>query len=256
MTTPASPIHLERHGHVALVELDAPPHNHIDLPLMRALVEGFEALDADSGCRAVVLAARGRIFCAGANLGHDGGVKAVATDELYALGLRLFRIGKPMVAAVQGAAVGGGLGLAMVADFRVTCEEARFVANFTRLGLHPGFGLSVTLPRAIGVHKADLLFATGRRIGGREAASLGLADVLVPLVEVRAAALALAQEIATSAPLAVQATRRTLRAGLVDAVRTAIAHELDLQEAQLATADYAEGRAAATERREPVFSGR
>lgn len=256
MTTPSSTVHLERHGHVALVELDAPPHNHIDMALMRALVGHFEALDADAGCRAIVLAARGKSFCAGANLGSGGGVKAVATDELYALGLRLFRVGKPMVAAVQGAAVGGGLGLAMVADFRVACEEARFVANFTRLGLHPGFGLSVTLPRVIGVHKAGLLFATGRRIVGREAASLGLADVLVPLAEVRTAALALAQEIATSAPLAVQATRHTLRAGLVDAVRTAIAHELELQEAQLATADYVEGRAAATERREPMFSGR
>lgn len=256
MSTAQAPVLVQRHDHAAVVELNAPPHNHIDLHLMQALAEHFEALDADTGCRAIVLAAAGKSFCAGANVGSTGGVKSVATAELYALGLRLFRIGKPVVAAVHGAAVGGGLGLAMAADFRVTCEEARFVANFTRLGIHPGFGLSVTLPRAIGVHKAELLFATGRRIGGREAAALGMADLLVPQSEVRSAALALAREIATSAPLAVQSTRRTLRAGLVDAVRTAIAHELEHQEAQLATADYAEGRAAAAQRREPAFVGR
>ena len=88
---------------------------------------------------------------------------------LYIEGNRLFRTKKPIVAAMHGAAVGGGLGLAMVADFRVTCPEARFCANFTRLGFHPGFGLTVTLPAVIGPTKAALMFYTSRRVPGDEA---------------------------------------------------------------------------------------
>ena len=92
----------------------------------------------------------------------------------------MFACRKPVVAAVQGPAIGGGLGVALVADFRVTCAEAKFSANFNRLGFHPGFGLSATLPRLVGVQKAAMLFYTGRRINGTEAAAMGLADLLVP----------------------------------------------------------------------------
>ena len=127
--------------------------------------------------------------------------------HLYIEGNRLFRIKKPIVAAVHGAAVGGGLGLAMVADFRVTCPEARFSANFTRLGFHPGFGLTVTLPAVIGPSKAALMFYTSRRLTGDEAHAMGLADVLVPQEQVREAALALAAEIAENSPLGLIATR-------------------------------------------------
>ena len=115
---------------------------------------------------------------------------------------------------MHGAAVGGGLGLALVADFRVTCQEARFSANFNRLGFHPGFGLTATLPRLVGAQQAALLFYTGRRIPGDEAVRIGLADLLVPQAEVRSAAQALALEIAQSAPLAVMSTRETVRRGL------------------------------------------
>src|SRR5207247_5428881 len=135
-----------------------------------------------------------------------------------------------VIAAVQGAAVGGGLGLALVADFRVTCEEARFSANFNRLGFHPGFGLTATLPRLVGAQQAALLFYTGRRIPGDEAVRIGLADLLVAQDEVRSAAQALALEIAQSAPLAVLATRQTVRRGLVDQIEAATARELAEQD--------------------------
>lgn len=124
-----------------------------------------------------------------------------------------------LVAAVQGATVGAGLGLALVADFRVTCPEARFSANFNRLGFHPGFGLSITLPRLVGEQQAALLLYTGRRIDGHEAQRIGLADVLVPAEQLRDTALDLAAEIAISAPLAVESTRETLRLGLADKVQ-------------------------------------
>lgn len=157
---------------------------------------------------------------------------------------------------MHGPAIGGGLGLALVADFRVTCAEARFSANFVRLGFHPGFGLSATLPRLIGQQQAAMLLLTGRRIGGQEALALGLADRLVAQNEVRSEAMKLAQEIAVGAPLAVQATRRSLRAGLADAVQRATEHEASQQAEHFRTQDFAEGIAAMSERREPRFSGR
>ena len=170
--------------------------------------------------------------------------------------MRLFRAQKPVVAAVQGAAVGGGLGLTLVADFRVASPESRFTANFNRLGFHPGFGMSITLPRVVGIQKAALLFYTGRRIGGEEAHEIGLVDVLVPQEGLRTAALGLATEIAQSAPMAVRATRQTLRRGLADEIAAITDHELAEQQIHFETADFKEGVKAMSERRVPVFSGR
>jgi enoyl-CoA hydratase/carnithine racemase len=168
----------------------------------------------------------------------------------------MFACNKPVVAAVQGAAVGGGLGLAVSADFRVACPEAKFSANFTRLGFHPGFGLTATLPRLIGQQKTTMMFYTGRRVGGEEAFAMGLADVLVPKEQLRDAAMALAQEIAISAPIAVVSTRATMRQGLVDLVRAAVNRESIEQDIQRKTEDFKEGVAAMGARREPVFQGR
>ena len=151
---------------------------------------------------------------------------------------------------------GGGLGLALVPDFRVACPESRFSANFTRLGFHPGFGLTYTLPRLVGATKAALMFYTGRRIKGEEALAMGLADQLVPLEQVRSAAWDLAREIAISAPLAIVETRATLRQGLADAVKAATDHELAIQDRLRATEDFKEGIAAMSDRREPNFKGR
>src|SRR6266581_3579406 len=173
---------------VATVEMRRPPHNFFDSELIAEIGEAFERLDADPACRAIVLAAEGRSFCAGADFSkrmHTGTVseasRSGAGRHLYKEAIRLFRTKKPIVGAVHGAAVGGGLGLALVPDFRVTCEEARFSANFNRLGFHPGFGLTVTLPELIGRNRAELLLYTGRRISGDEAVRVGLAEVLVPL---------------------------------------------------------------------------
>src|SRR3974377_1745396 len=121
-----------------------------------------------------------------------------------------------MIAAVHGAAVGGGVGLAMVADFRVACPEARFCANFTRLGFHPGFGLTVTLPAVIGQTNAALMFYPSRRLTGEEAYAIGLADVLVAQQEVRDAAIKLAGEIGANSPLGLVATRMTMRGDIAD----------------------------------------
>jgi enoyl-CoA hydratase/carnithine racemase len=252
-------VSLERH--VATVVFDRPPQNFFDNALINAIADAFEKLDDDPACRAIVLASEGKVFCAGADLANRPATGTAAEAEgpakhLYKEALRLFRIRKPIVAAIQGAAVGGGLGLAMAADFRIACAETRFSANFTRLGFHPGFGLTLTLPRAIGPQQAALMFYTGRRVSGEEAVRVGLADHFVPQAEIRQAAQALAGEIAQSAPLAVVSTRETLRRGLADRIEAATERELFEQEWLRCTADFKEGVAAMNARRTPDFAGR
>lgn len=259
MSDNASDVLISFDGPVATVEINKPPHNFFTIPLIRQLADAFEDLEADRRCHAIVLAANGTAFCAGADFSNRDATPPQrsprALNPIYDEAIRMFACAKPVVAAVHGPAVGGGLGLALVADFRVTCPEAKFSANFNRLGFHPGFGLSVTLPRLVGVQKAALLFYTGRRIAGEEAVAIGLADVLVPQAQVRVEAARLAREIAISAPLAVQSTRATLRAGLVEQIRVAVARESAEQNAQFKTADFTEGVAAMAARREPVFKG-
>lgn len=242
--------------HVALVEMRRPPHNFVNESFMRRLADALEQIDADPNCRAVVLSSGVKAFCAGADFSASDSSISNDPSPFYAQAMRLFHLKKPMIAAVQGPAIGAGLGLALVADFRITCKEARYSASFTRLGFHPGFGLSLTLPRLIGEQKAAMLFYTGRRIDGEEAYAIGLADELVGEEEVKARGLALAHDIATSAPLAVQSTRETMRLGLADRIREANQRELSIQLGQFRTEDFREGIAAMAERRAPVFQGR
>lgn len=247
---------IELHGHVRLLRFERPPHNHVDDSLMSSLADSLEAMDRDEDCRAIVLTARGKVFCAGAELGSSrDNARQLQLREFYGHAMRLYRTRKPIVAAVQGAAIGAGLGLALVADFRVASRGVRLSANFTRLGFHPGFGMSVMLPRVVGEQAAARLFYTGARITSDEGQRIGLVDELVEGDPVPAA-LALAREIAVSAPLAVESVRETLRLGLADRVQAANQRELAIQEVQFATQDYREGVAATAERREPVFRRR
>jgi enoyl-CoA hydratase/carnithine racemase len=251
-------LHVEMQGHVGVAEIRRPPNNFFDIKLIQAIADAFEALDKDTNCRAIVLAAQGKAFCAGAMLGDSSGASQNdrRTGTLYEEAVRLFAISKPIIGAIQGAAVGGGLGLAVMPDFRVACPESRFCANFTRLGFHPGFGLTVTLPELIGRTKAELMFATSRRIKGDEAYAIGLADVLVPQDQVRQAAIDLGKEIAENSPLGVVATRNTVRLGLVERVKAATDRELAIQDELRSTTDFNEGVKAMSERRTPNFQGK
>lgn len=238
---------------VATVELQRPPNNFFSLEMIDGIADALDALDADPQCRAIVLCASGKHFCAGADFSGAG--RSYTTEELYTAAVRLFRAETPVVAAVQGAAIGGGLGLALFADFRMAAPEARFAANFARLGFHQGFGLSVTLPRLVGPQRTAELLYTGRRIKGEEAARIGLVDYLYPFDELREQAHRLASEIAASAPLAVQSIRKTLRGDLADRVASATDHERIEQEWLSATSDFGEGTRAMAERRIPNFKG-
>lgn len=252
-------IKVAHEGHVATVTFSRPPNNHVSVDLMRDLADTLEALDKDGVTRAVVLASEGKPFCAGADLVAPDGIGGSGMGgiaPLYDQAVRLFSIETPIVAAVQGAAVGAGLGLALVADFRVAAPEARFSANFVKLGFHPGFGLTHTLPRLIGQQRANLMFLTGRRVKAEDGLAWGLVDEVVPLDQLLPAAKALALEIAENAPLAVVATRKTLRGDLAKAVREQTNHEHGEQSILRATEDFAEGVRAVQERRPGNFKGK
>jgi len=265
--------------YVTTIEIRRPPANFFDLSLIAQLADTIEELDADDRTRAVVLCAEGKHFCAGANFGGGsssaagGGSSSAArgrsssssssaesSDDdgrhLYDEAVRLFATQTPVVAAIQGAAVGGGLGLALFPDFRVACPESRFSANFARLGFHHGFGLSVTLPELVGSQVAMDLLYTGRRVPGEEAHTIGLCDRLVEADRLRDEARAWAVEIATSAPLAIRSIRETLRGDLANRIRLATDREKAEQDRLQKTADFREGIRAMGERRTPEFEGR
>lgn len=246
-------------GHVAVVTLDRPPHNFVSVEFMADLADAMEAADASNDVRAIVLQSEGRTFSGGADFASPtdkvaSGMEGV--NALYDQAVRLFSVQKPIVAAVQGSAVGAGLGLALVADFRIAAPEARFAANFVKLSFHPGFGLTHTLPRLVGQQRAALMFLTGRRIKAEEGLAWGLVDEVVPMAELREAALRLAREIAENAPLAVLATRKTLRSGLAADVKAQTRIEHEEQALLRATEDFAEGVRSVAERRPGNFVGR
>ena len=247
-------------GFVATIEVRRGPNNFIDTDMVGEIADALEELDRTPEVRTIVLCSEGKHFCAGADFGSRGpdGVAKTAKRgrHLYKEAQRLWRAGKPIVAAVHGSAIGAGVGLAVMADFRVTCPEARFSTNFTRLGFHPGFGLTASLPRLIGEQQAALMFYTGRRLTGEEALQIGLADYCVPQEQVRAKATELATEIGQSAPLAIVSTRETLRRGLAEAVARATEREFEEQDWLRGTADFKEGTKAMGERRLPNFQAR
>src|SRR6185312_13741536 len=248
-----SDVSVELSGHVAVVEFNRPPHNHFDAALLAAIAEALATLDETPECRVTLLASQGRCFCAGADF---NGPEKLEPSSVYRAALPLFRRRKPLVAVIQGPAVGGGLGLALAADFRFAAPEARFHANFVALGLHPGFGLTYTLPRAIGTQKATHLLLSGRRVDGTEALQLGLADAVAPLASLRSTAVKFAGALATGAPLAIRSIQSALIDGVAEHVERAMEREAAAQAVLMSTADFKEGVRATAERRPPDFTGR
>jgi 2-(1,2-epoxy-1,2-dihydrophenyl)acetyl-CoA isomerase len=241
--------------YVATLEINRPPSNFFSPGLIAQIAGACEVLAAGRDCRAVVLCSAGRVFCAGADFSGPPQLSGQDGQHLYDFAQRLFEQPLPIVAAIQGAAIGGGLGLAMAADFRVASPHARFAANFALLGIHQGFALSVTLPAAVGQQAALDLLYTGRRVTGEEAVSMGLADELAEPGTERDQAHALAARIAASAPLAIRSIRQTLRGPLAASARTAMQRERTEQERLMQTTDWREGIAAVRDRRPASFSG-
>ena len=259
----AEGLRTEVHGNVGVVIMDRPPHNFLNFRQIHDIADALEEMQNDMSIRCAVLAADGRSFCAGADFAGDGVgggddevVGGDATLALYQGSGRLFDVTLPIVGAIQGPAVGGGLGLAMVPDIRITCPDARFSANFASLGIHQGFGMSVTLPQLLGPSRAAQVLYSAKRYKGEEAVAIGLADECVPSEQVRERALEVATEIAANAPLALRAIKSTLRLGLGDRVREITQREAQLQAELSASDDAKEGIAAVGERRASNFKGK
>jgi enoyl-CoA hydratase/carnithine racemase len=247
-------------GYVATVVMHRPPNNFLDIELIGNLASVLEGLDDVSECRSIVLAAEGKHFCAGANLqrridDEASGRPVSRTRHLYHEARRLVQTRKPIVAAVHGSAIGAGLGLALVCDFRVACQESRLACNFAALGYHPGFGMTATLPRVVGHQMAKWLAFTGRRLPGDEALKVGLIDRLVDQDKVLATAQEMAAELATIAPLSLQKTRESMNFALIAEFRAATEREAFEQNLLRETNDFKEGVKASSERRAPKFTG-
>lgn len=254
----AENVTVDIHDRVADVVMHRGPANFFDAAMLGRIADIGQRLAHDGSARVIVLGSAGKHFCAGADFGagplDDNRERTAA--EIYEQGARLFDLPLPIVAAVRGAAVGGGLGLACAADFRVASAGTRFIANFAALGFHHGFGLSVTLPHIIGAQRALDMLLTARRVDGPEAVRIGLADRLAEPGDEHESALALAAEIAGRAPLAVRAIRQTMRTELATRIRAALAHELDEQRRLWRTEDSRIGIAASLARTVPEFTGR
>ncbi|MFE4500964.1 enoyl-CoA hydratase/isomerase family protein [Rhodococcus sp. NPDC056743] len=236
---------------VAVVTFTRGRNNYFDYDLIDTLATRLEELPA-AGARAVVLRTTSRHFCAGADF--VGREDEQAGRHVYDIVPRLFAQTLPIVAAVGGAAIGGGLGLALVADFRITTPSAYFLANFNRIGVSEGFALSVTLRRLVGPQKASEMLYASSRVGGQAAVMAGLSDRMVDDAELDDAALAFATEIALSAPLAVAASRRALRSDVTsDIIAEALRRERAEQKPLMTTSDFHEGVQAWRDKRTPAF---
>jgi enoyl-CoA hydratase/carnithine racemase len=251
----------ESAGGIATLTLNRPENRNSMTPDVMARFRACIAqARAEAGLRCVIVTGRGASFCAGADFkGGTAGDAPFPPDRAfasYAPFLDVLDVEVPTIAALNGHAIGGGLGLALVCDLRVASRDAKYGANFARLGFHSGMAISYLLPRIVGVPNAvDLLFS-GRILTGAEAAGLGLVHEAVPAADVAAAARRRAETIATCAPLAVRLMKRSLYHGLAWDPREAARLESFAQSATLATDDAREGIRALLEKRDPVFSGR
>lgn len=252
---------------VTVVTLDDPDRrNAMTVEMGDAIQSAFEALATDADLRVVVLTGAPPAFSAGGDLGmleelaqrtRDEGFDA--TDHMrtfYQRFLTVRDLPVPVIAAVNGHAVGAGLCVALACDLLLVADEAKVGLNFARLALHPGMGGSWLLPRLIGQQRAAEWLYTGRLVSGTEAAAVGMALRSLPADQVLAAAIDLAEQIATSSPLVVRQLKRSLE----HAATTTLAEQLDreaaAQSVDYGTEDLMEGLAAGRERRAPTFTGR
>lgn len=258
MTSPA--VRFSRLDHVVELTLDRPENRNAMTPeLLGAFDDAMDRLAVERGVRAVIVSGSGETFCSGADFRSDL-LDDVATPDdhfpVYRPFLRLLEVPVPVIAAMTGHAVGGGFGLALACDIRVAAEGSRYGANFVRLGLSPGMGISYLLPRVVGLPLATEYLVTGRLFDGATAHRIGLANHVVPAGEVLAKAREIAGEIAAASPTAVAMTKRALRRSLDDGVLEAARREAREQAATAALPDFAEGVAALLEKRQPNFDDR
>ncbi len=250
-----------REGSVAVIQLNRERKlNALNRPILDAVMVRLDEVESDDALSVAVLTGTGRAFCAGADIteycGHGQGA-FVAYQRLGRLLLdRIEKHPKPVIAAVNGVALGGGFELALACDLIVAGEQAAFGLPEPSLGLVPGGGGTQRLARAGGRYRAKHLLLTGHRLSAREAQDWGLVSAVTPAGEEVSAARDLADRIARQGPLAVRALKRLVDEGMDAALDTALSYEQQTLIALYATADGQEGIASFMEKRPPRFSGR
>ena len=257
---PGKSLQIRHDGHIAVLSLNRPEvHNALNRETLQALQAAFTRFREDDAVHGIVLAGEGKNFCAGADIAAMVGM-SLESAGFSAAGQKVMvaieSAGKPVIAAVQGCALGGGLELALACDFIFAAESAQFAAPEVRLGVIPGFGGTQRLPRLIGKSKAKEMIFTGDRVGAQEALAIGLVNRLFPAAELRAQATSLMQKICSRGLLSLKLAKEIIDAGYDVDLRNACLMERDAFAVCFATEDQKEGMTAFVEKREARFIGR
>lgn len=264
-TMDQAPVLYEVADSIATITLNRPANRNSMTPeVMTAFRAAIAQAAADRGLRCVVITGRGASFCAGADFRGASPAEQRPEDAVpdyerlfrtYEPFLEVFDLPMPTIAALNGHAVGGGFGLALVCDLRVANRDAKYGANFAKLGFHSGMAISHLLPRIVGVPVAAEMLFTGKLVDGARAAAIGLAHEAVAAEDVLTSAMQRARAVAACAPEAVRLMKRSLYDGAGWDPRGAARDEAFAQAATMRTDDAREGIRALLEKREPRFNG-
>ena len=259
---------LVKNENIATITLNRPEKLNAESPkLAEELVDVFGVVDEDEDVRVVVITGAGRAFCAGADLkerflqraeNRKKGIVEDVTREFSELGcLALTKVRKPVIAAINGVAIGIGCTLALACDIRIASENARFSLPFARVGLMPEFGSTYFLPRLVGMGKACELVFTAKMIDAKEAKEIGLVNQVVPHEKLGEATYEMAKSILKLAPLSIQLSKRALYHGMsAPDLASQLQYEAFAVNYLFRTEDLEEGARAFFEKRDPVFKGR
>jgi enoyl-CoA hydratase/carnithine racemase len=252
----------QAHGAIGVITLNRPDNRNSMTPeLLDAFAAASSAARADHSIRCLVVTGTGSCFSSGADFKAVLQRDDLASEPhersyaMYAPFLSLLEIEVPIVGALNGHAVGGGFGLALLCDLRVGNIDSKYGANFTRLGLAPGMAISYMLPRIVGLSRANEMLLTATLVSGAEAKQIGLLDRAVAKEQVIHVAEQLAERIASNAPFAIRATKAAIRRGLALEIKSAAREEAISQAQSIVMDDAREGIAALLEKRDPVFTG-
>lgn len=251
---------IERNGRVGIITINRPQvRNALNFETWKYLTAAFAELEAAPEIRVIVVTGAGdKAFVAGADLNALKERSAVATfyGELPAALAKVEKSRKPLIAAINGFALGGGLELALACDIRIASDKAKFGQTEINVGIIPGYGGTQRLPRLVGLSLAKEMIFTGKIIGAAEAERIGLVSRVVPAAELMNTVMTLANEIAEKSPLIIQIAKQAINYGVDSNLQTALQVELLSQSLVFATDDHSEGIAAFLEKRPPVFTGK
>lgn len=254
---------VEREGAVAIVTINRPKVlNALNTPTVTEIEAVFDELERDASVRAIVVTGAGdRSFVAGADINELRAMSGAAAARAYtgrgqAILTKIEHLSKPVIAAINGYALGGGLELALACDIRIAADTARLGIPEINLGLIPGYGGTQRLPRLVGKGMAKLMALTGDHLPADEAYRIGLVERVVPAAELRTAALALAQKLAEKAPVAVKMIKEAINHGVEADLTRGLAIESQAMAICFATEDRIEGTSAFLEKRKPQWKGR